>query len=36
MTRGTGSAGLLRGRDAERLRDWYREHLGLPIATGAA
>jgi hypothetical protein len=33
MQRVTGIGGIyIKARDAERLREWYRKHLGLPIA----
>jgi predicted enzyme related to lactoylglutathione lyase len=33
MQRVTGIGGIFfKARDAERLREWYRKHLGLPIA----
>ena len=34
MQRVNGIGGIFfKARDAERLREWYREHLGLPVAS---
>ncbi|QQQ75666.1 VOC family protein [Saccharothrix sp. 6-C] len=37
VARVTGIGGVfLRARDPERLAEWYREHLGVPMSDGGA